>query len=414
MKAAVLSIGSELLRGDIVDTNAAYLTRQLSQLSFDVRRVIQVGDELDELTDVVKTCLKDVDIILATGGLGPTQDDLTRDAIAAAVGEDMYLDSGLVSEIESRFAALRRPMPTSNSRQAMLIPSAAAMANPNGTAPGWYVQKDDRIVAAMPGPPSEMQPMWRDHVHPRLGQLLSGATSTRTLITFGLGESTVEQRIDDVIGWRHDVTVATYAKTYGVEVHITAHAGQEPEANALLEEADARIRQRLGRAVFGSGEETLSGVVGRLLVERGLTLSIMESATGGELANQLTNSAGSSEYFLGGVIAYSRAVKEANGVPPAVIDENGLYSSATAIAMARSIRERLGSDVGLGVTGIAGEESLEGKPSGTCYVALSMNEVQEFRAISRPGRRDLVKRFFAQSALDLLRRQLQHSVSDIR
>jgi nicotinamide-nucleotide amidase len=403
----VLSVGSELLRGDIVDTNAAFLARALSRLGIEVTGVEAASDVLETLSDAVRRALARAEIVVTTGGLGPTQDDLTRDAIAAVLGEQMFQDPELAAQVEARFASMRRSMPASNFRQAMLIPSAEALANPHGTAPGWYVRSNGRVIAAMPGPPGEMEPMWREQVLPRIQTLLSGALTLRSLMTFGLGESTVEHRIADVIGANPRVTVATYAKAAGVEVHITAQGKTQAEADGLAAEIEAALRHRLGRAIFGSGEDTLSSVVGSMLTERRQTVAVMESATGGEVSNLITNHPGSSDYFLGGIVAYARSLKEQQGVPAAVIDEHGLYSAQTAAAMARAARERLNADIGIGVTGIAGTEQLDGVPAGTCFIAVTMGRITETREVHRPGRRDVIKRFFAQCALDLLRRQLQ-------
>jgi nicotinamide-nucleotide amidase len=404
VRAVILSIGSELMRGDIVDTNAAFLSRELSMLGFEVSRVGAYPDVLEELTEAVSDALMVATVTVCTGGLGPTQDDLTRDAIAAALGQELYFDEGLFREIEERFALLRRKMPESNKRQASLIPSASAIANANGTAPGWFVEHEGCVIVAMPGPPKEMQPMWRDGVVSRLKTLLPGHLGMVSLMTFGLGESAVEERIADVIGWRSDVTVATYAKEAGVQVHISARAESTCAAEDLVQEAEARVHGLLGDAIFGDTDDTLSSVVGRALRARHATLAVMESASGGDLASLITNNAGSSEYFLGGVVAYTRDTKSAFGVDEGVMDRHGLISPQTAASMAAAVRARLGAAVGLGVTGIAGSDAVEGHPPGTCFVALDTSGLQEVREVHRPASREVAKRFFAQSALDLLRR----------
>ncbi|HEX6510403.1 MAG TPA: molybdopterin-binding protein, partial [Chloroflexota bacterium] len=215
MRAAILSIGTELMRGDIVDTNSTFLARELGQLGFDVVGIESVPDTLDRLTEAVTRARSTASVTLTTGGLGPTEDDLTRDAIAASLGEELYVDQSLVDEIEARFASMRRRMPASNHRQAMLIPSARPLRNHHGTAPGWLVERDGFLIVAMPGPPKEMQPMWCESVSPRLERLLPGHLAMLSLMTFGLGESAVEERVQDVIHRREDVTVATYAKEAG-------------------------------------------------------------------------------------------------------------------------------------------------------------------------------------------------------
>ena len=406
MRAALLSVGSELLRGDIVDTNAAFLARQLSGIGFQVCRVEQVGDDLEDLTTAFQTAMQRAEVVLCTGGLGPTQDDLTREAIARAVGEEMYLDDLLVQEIETRFASMRRHMPASNMRQAMVIPSATAIPNPNGSAPGWYVRHNGCIVAAMPGPPSEMQPMWREWVQSRLEQLLPGKRFMLALMTFGLGESRVEEQIADLLNRWPEVTIATYAKEAGVQVHLTVQAATEERVAELGRAAEAAVRERLEESIFGTGDTTLSAAVGELLDRQDRNVAVMESATGGELASMITDHPGSSRHFLGGIVAYSREVKQAYGVSAEIMDRHGLVSAQTAQSMARACRDAFGVDAALAVTGIAGAESVEGKAPGTCYVALRLDGVDAVREIHRPGSREISKHFFAQSALDLLRRRL--------
>jgi nicotinamide-nucleotide amidase len=407
MRAAILSIGSELLRGDIVDTNAAYLARELSQIGFRVERHMTAGDDLAALTETIDDALRVADVVVGTGGLGPTEDDLTREAIAAALKEDLWIDETLVRDVEARFALMRRRMPLRNRKQAALIPSARAIPNPNGTAPGWHVERDGKTIVVMPGPPGEMEPMWRDTVLPRLERLLPGQVSMLALMTFGLGESAVEERIDEVIHWRPEVTVATYAKSSGVQVHVTARADTHDEADSLVGQAEAMLRERLGKAIFGTGDVTLSEAIGEQMARLGATLAVMESATGGTLGSLITNTPGSSSYFLGGVIAYSKEAKARYGVDRDVMERHGLISEETARAMSTAICRELGADVGIGVTGIAGSESVEGKPPGTCYIAVSRGNSTEAREIRRQGQRDFVKRFFAQSALDLARRVLE-------
>lgn len=402
----MLSIGSELLRGDIVDTNAAFLTRELSQLDFEVEWVEQIGDDLVRLRDAVSRAFGAAEITVCTGGLGPTQDDLTRQAIAAALGEQLESDPALVEALRARFGGLQRPMPENNLQQATLIPSARPIPNPNGTAPGWFVEKDGKLIVAMPGPPSEMRPMWRDAVLPQLRASGSAHLATRALMTFGVGESTVEDRIADIIAWRPDVTVATYAKRNGVQVHITARAPTAGDAEILAREAEVRVRKVLDGAVFGSGDVTISEVVGHELARRGLTLAAMESCSAGELANMITNTPGASDYFPGGIVAYTRETKVRYGVEQETMDKYGLISRETSLAMAHAARRQFRVDVGIGLTGIAGTEPVEGKPPGTCFVSVVAPSGEITRELHRPASRETFKEFVAQSALDMLRRHL--------
>jgi nicotinamide-nucleotide amidase len=249
--------------------------------------------------------------------------------------------------------------------------------------------------------------MWNEWVRPHLEALLPERPAMLSLMTFGLGESAVEERIDDVIHWRPDVIIATYAKSTGVEVHVTARAATGAEAAQLVEGAEAMLRSRLGDAIFGTGDETLTSVSGRMLQQQALSLAVMESCTGGELASMITDNPGSSSYFQGGIVAYTAEAKARYGVDATVMAAHGVISGETAISMAEAARRQFQADVGLGVTGVAGTEPVEGKPPGTVFVALQTADGDDVREIHRPGRRGVVKDFAAQCALDLLRRHLE-------
>jgi nicotinamide-nucleotide amidase len=407
MRAAVLSVGSEILRGDILDTNAPFLARDLSELGFEVVAIRAAGDDLTLLTEAVRQSLQSADLLLLTGGLGPTEDDLTRDAVAQAFGEEMTVDPRLVEEIERRFENLgRRYVPASNRRQAQLIPSASSLPNPNGTAPGWLVRKGGKIAAAMPGPPSEMEPMWRDEVRPQVQRLLPGSVAMRSLMTFGIGESALEERIADVIHRRPDVIIATYAKESGVQVHLTARSASTEDAERLAGETEALLRDRLGTAIFGTGDSTLASAIGDLCLRHGITLGVMESASGGMLGALITGHPGSSTYFRGSIVAYDPEVKARYGVDAATIAEHGAVSPETALAMASAAREALDSSAGIGLTGVAGKEAIDGRAPGTCFIAVCTDRSIRSAEIHRPGARATAQRFFAQSALNLLRLSL--------
>ncbi|MGH2447997.1 MAG: CinA family nicotinamide mononucleotide deamidase-related protein [Chloroflexota bacterium] len=404
MRATILSIGSELLRGDIVDTNAAFLSRELTWLGFEVSGISQVADDVEALERLLARDLDSNDVAVTTGGLGPTADDVTRDAIARVFEEKMQLDGNLLRGIADRFAD--RDMPPSNRNQAMLIPSARPIPNDNGTAPGWYVSRGGQHIVALPGPPGEMIPMWEKEVRGRLRDLLPGHLVTRSMMTFGLGESSVEHRIQSVIGRRGDVTIATYAKQTGVQVHVSARAPSHEIAEARVHDAVTEIQSELGEAVFGEGAVTLAEVVGKLLASRLLTLAVMESVTGGELANLITAVDGSSHYFTGGIVAYTRTAKAQYGVPEQIVQNHGLISGQTAVAMADAARQQMGSDIGLATTGVAGNEAIEGEAAGTAFIAISRSLGSDARKVTSIGPRQVIKHRVAQSALDLLRRQL--------
>jgi nicotinamide-nucleotide amidase len=262
------------------------------------------------------------------------------------------------------------------------------------------------MVAAMPGPPSEMHPMWRDEVRPALERLIPGNVAMTALMTFGIGESALEEQIADVIHWRPDVTVATYAKETGVQVHVTVRAASSEDAAELAQDAEGMLRERLGTAVFGTGDSTLADAVSRICTARGMTLAVMESASGGMLGALITQHTGSSDYFRGGIVAYTPEVKVQYGVPAEVIARHGVVSRETAQAMATAARTALQSTAGIGLTGIAGTDSIDGHPPGTCFIAVDVDGLARSAEIHRPGTRAAAQRYFAQSALNLLRLRL--------
>ncbi len=369
MRAEILSCGTELLLGHITDTNATYLAQSLASLGIDLYFVSQVGDNQSRIVETLRRAWERSDLIIMTGGLGPTEDDLARESISALLGETMQVDPGLEAELRRMFATRSASMPERNIKQATLIPSAQALPNPYGTAPGWWVEKDGHIIVAMPGVPREMYRMWEQEAIPRLSPYTGGLIFTRILRVSGLGESMVEERLDSLIH-SNNPTIATYAKTDAVDVRITAKAGTRKEAEQQVAQMEARVRQILGHHIFGIDKETLSDVVGKLLLARKQTLAVMESLTGGLLANRITDVPASSAYFIGGVVAYSTALKTQMGVPSGVLEQYGAISEETARAMAHAARELLGADFGLGVTGVAGPAMQEGKPIGTVYIAI--------------------------------------------
>jgi nicotinamide-nucleotide amidase len=405
MRAEILSIGTELLLGQITDTNATYLAQQLAGLGIDLFFVSQVGDNLERLTETLARARDRADLVLMTGGLGPTEDDLSREAIAAVLGETLTVAPRLEADLRSFFAGRGITMPERNIKQAWVIPSATPLSNPVGTAPGWWVERDERVIVAMPGVPHEMRRMWEHEVAPRLRPRTGAVLVTRTLRVAGLGESTVEERLRALLHSANP-TIATYAKRDAVDVRITAKATSEDEARALLAPVEARAREVLGEHVLGIDGDTPASVALALLRERGLTLGTMESCTGGLLASMITDVPGSSDVFRGGLVSYATALKERWGVPEATIAQYGVISIETAQAMARAASEQLDAGVGIGVTGVAGPDRQEDQPVGTVHIAVALGEristtSQQFR-----GDREEIKHRAAITALSLLRLHL--------
>lgn len=408
MRAEILSCGTELLLGHISDTNATFLAQSLSASGIDLYFVSQVGDNLGRIVDTLRHGWERSDLIIMTGGLGPTEDDLARESISTLLNEVMRVDPQLEADLRARFAARNFPMPERNLKQATLIPSAQTLPNPLGTAPGWFVEKEGHVIVAMPGVPREMYRMWEAEAVPRLATYIGASTLfTRIFRVSGLGESTVEERLDEVLH-NDNPTVATYAKADAVDVRVTAKAGSHSQAEEMVARVETRVRHLLGQHIFGTDKDTLQSVVGRYLNERQQSLAVMETLTGGLLASTITDASTGCGHFLGGVVASSPDLKIQLGVPRATIEQFGEISRETARAMAQAVRHFLKADYGLGVTGVSGPEEQEGKPAGTVYIAIEgpRGFVEGHGPGWRASREDQ-KRLVTLAALNLLRLHLE-------
>jgi nicotinamide-nucleotide amidase len=297
MRAEILSIGTELLLGQIVDTNSAWLAGRLADLGVDCHWMSTVGDNLPRATEAIRTALARADLVVCTGGVGPTEDDLTREAIAAAVGEEPRVDAALEAELRTWFSGRGLAMPERNRKQAWLIPSGRALPNPNGTAPGWLVEKAGKVIVAMPGVPREMTPMWERHVEPVIRA--GAAIRSRTLKLLGIGESAVEEALGDLVRSTRP-TVATYAKNDGVHIRLADRDADPAARDARIGHVEEQVRARLGRYVWGADADTLAGTIGALLIDRGWRLATAESVTGGELARALSE--GDPPWYAGGTV----------------------------------------------------------------------------------------------------------------
>jgi nicotinamide-nucleotide amidase len=403
MKAEIISIGTELLLGDIIDTNSAYLASQLPLLGLDLNFISMVGDNQGRLIETLKQAWQRSNIIITTGGLGPTQDDITREAIAEFLGEKLTVDYALVQKFEELFRYFKREMPPSNIKQATVIPSAEIVPNPRGTAPGWWVENDNRIIITMPGPPREMELMWSKEIMPRLQRRSSGAVIiSKTLKTFGLTEAEIDEKVSQFLPSTNP-TLATYAKIDGIYLRITAKAQTEDKAQKLINQREGDIRGILNDYVWGTDSETLEGIVGNLLSSKKLTLATMESYTGGSLANIITNVPGSSKYFAGGLVAYSEASRTAFGLDPKCTSRYGTVSAETCEAMATTARETLKTSIGLGLTGVMGPAEIEEQSIGTIFVSLDDGQHRRSFAKNYPGNRQQIKQRAVTAALFELR-----------
>jgi nicotinamide-nucleotide amidase len=409
MKAEIISIGTEILLGEIVDTNSAYVAARLPALGIDLYYKHTVGDNLDRLVEVLRRARDQNDLVICTGGLGPTEDDLTREAIAAVHGETPQVDPDLEADLRALFQRRgQTSMPARNLKQAWLIPSAHAIPNPRGTAPGWWAERDGKIVIAMPGPPAEMNRMWEEEVAPELLSRHPGTVLIkRTLKTVGIGEGMVDEILSPLLKSANP-SIGIYARADGVHVRMAAKAATPQEARSLIEPVEEEMRVILGPAVWGVDDDTFERIIGSMLVERGLTLAAMESCTGGLLSDVITNVPGSSRYYRGAVVSYATDVKEMMGVDPAIISEHGVLSAQTAAAMALAVRQRLEADIGIGITGVAGPDPQDGVPVGQVYIALDGGEQVPSQALSFQfaQSREAIKRRAVTQAIMLLRRAL--------
>jgi nicotinamide-nucleotide amidase len=407
MKAEIVAIGTEILLGEIVDTNSAYIARQLPELGIDLFYKTVVGDNRGRIVETFRRAWERSDLTIVTGGLGPTEDDMTREGIAEMLGETPRVDSALETHLRAFFAGRGYPMPESNIKQAWLIPSARTLPNPRGTAPGWWVEQNGRVIVTMPGVPPEMERMWSNEVRPELERRSDGQVLvTRTIKTVGIGEGTVDEMARPLYG-QPGIGIGTYARADGVQLRIGAKGATREEAWARIRPVEHEMDRIFGKAIWGKDDDTLEGYIADSMLASGSTLSVMESCTGGLLASTLTDVPGSTGYFVAGLVTYQTQQKIDAGVPAEVIEEFGVISAETARAMARTVRERIGTTYGVGVSGVAGPDPADGVAAGTVHVAVSCPDGSEASlSITMNSGRAAVKRRAVTTALLLLRRAI--------
>ncbi len=413
-QAVIIAVGSELLTPQRIDTNSLYVTERLNELGVRVRSKAVVGDDRDELADALRLALPRAELVVTSGGLGPTDDDVTRETVAAVFGLPLEEDPDTVASIRARFAARGLPMPAINRRQALVPRGTVALANAKGTAPGLWIERSGVACVALPGPPRELRPMFdtvaRERIAPRSG---GRGIFRRVIRVTGRTESHVDEVAHPVYSrWRSapvPIETSILASLGQIELHLAARGAAEDAAVRALDHATAELAGVLGRDLVSSDGSPLEAVVGRMLRERGCRVAVAESCTGGLVASRLTDVPGSSAWFQAGWVAYSNAAKVALlGVDAASIATQGAVSEPVARALATGARERGGVDYGIGVTGIAGPGGgSPDKPVGTVYVALAVPDgSQRVRRLSLYGEREQVKFQASQAALDLLRRAL--------
>ncbi len=409
MKAEIMGIGTELLMGELTDTNSSWIASRLPALGIELQWVSIIGDDLPKLTEAFKRGMERSDIIFTTGGLGPTQDDLTREAIAAAFDETPTVQQEVVEDLERYFAARGGPMPQHNIKQANLIPSARFVLNRNGTAPGWWAERDGKIVICMPGPPNENQSMWQEQVEPQLTELIEDeVTITRNIKTMGMSEGAVDEVISEFFGVENPY-LGIYSKADGIHLRVIARARDSHTAQGLIVPVEQAIHERLGDYIWGYDDDTPSQAAGQSLLEKGLSVAVIEMCTGGALANSITDAPDSLTYFKGGTVAYDGAALQAYGVPADILDQHGVVSQQSANAMAEIVRRNLSADLGVAVTGVPGPGEFEGKPLGLAYICVTNGKITRELEMRLPPRRVTIKRRVPNQALIELRRLVEEN-----
>jgi competence/damage-inducible protein CinA-like protein len=409
MNAEIVAVGSEMLTPERVDTNSLYLTGELNNLGVEVVGKFVVGDHLERLASAVKLAASRSEIVILSGGLGPTEDDLTREAVAQALDRKLTFNTEIATALEERFARLKRKMAEVNKRQAFVIEGATILPNDRGTAPGQWVEESGAVVMLLPGPPHELKAMFERQCLPRLARIVpKQVIRTIELRVAGMGESDLDQLIAPVYKKYENPATTILAAAGDIQIHLRARCDTEQQADALLAEVAAPIELLLGDRVYSRRGESMEAVVGDLLRQNHATVAVAESCTGGLLGERFTSVAGSSEYFVGGFITYSNELKiELLGVTPEILAEHGAVSKEAAEAMAIGARRRANSTYALSITGIAGPDGgSEAKPVGTTFIGLADLESVHVAQRQFIGDRNRIRMFASQIALDLLRRKL--------
>lgn len=408
MNAEIIAVGTELLLGQIVNTNAQYISSKLAEIGIDVYYHTVVGDNPDRLGNVIEIASSRSELIIFTGGLGPTQDDLTKEMVAKHFDLDLETDEKWLKRLEEFFRKMGREMSENNKKQARIPVGGTILVNSYGTAPGIFLEKDNNFVAMLPGPPRELKPMFENELMPLLTKRpeLIGKSKiiSRVLKLIGIGESRVDEILEDLLK-QENPTVATLVKWGQLHIRITAKEEEEEVASKKIQSIEEEIRQRLGKHIFGSDEDTIEKVVVKTLEEQGKTLAVIESATGGLISHKLTQVEGASNVILGSMVTYTKKTKKDwLGIESSLVEKDEAVNQELTLKMADEIRKKSNADFGLAVTGFAGPT---GNQVGLTYLAVSDGESSHSRKINLQGSRELNKEWMSNSALDLLRRKVQ-------
>lgn len=408
MNAEIVGIGTELLLGQIANTNAQAISSSLAGIGVDVYFHVVVGDNHQRIVSTLRRALERSDVVVITGGLGPTPDDITREAVAEVTGATLKRDETLVAAVEGIFRKLGRDMPLENLRQADLPTGATAIA-PEGTAPGFWLEHEGSLMFAVPGVPWEMKAMLNKTILPVLTERTGGGTTmSKEVLVVGLGESRTHELIRDLVDAQTNPTIAYRAGAGIVRVRVTAKAANETTAVGLIRPVESAIRERLGHHAVPGDAPSVADALGNMLRDRGATVAVAESLTGGLIGAALTGTTGAGDYFAGAIACYSSESKrDVLGIDEAILTGPGAVSEEAAAAMAEGAAQRFGADLGLSVTGVAGPSEQEGKPVGTIFVGASFGGRTEVRHVQAYGDRDNIRAMAATATLDLGRRLLQ-------
>lgn len=377
MKTSILAVGTELLFGQTVNTNAAYLSENLNLMGFDVMYHFVVGDNPARLKEKLADAFTDTDLVILTGGLGPTQDDLTKEMVAEYMGVEMHLDERVVDDLNAIFAKRGGNMPENNMKQAYLPDGCTPFYNASGTAPGFALEKDGKVAICLPGPPREMKWLFENGVRDYLEKFMEKKMVYRVIRTIGIGESDLEMLLMPLIDGQTDPTIATYAKEGECTLRVASQRDSEEEASAAVDEMTERVRKLAGEYIYSLENEELNEVVVRILKEKGLTIASSESCTGGMFAAAITDVAGASDVISSSYVTYSNESKiKELGVPAETIERFGVVSKETAEAMAAGTKKRSGADIAVSITGFAGPESDPGHEAGEAYIGYAVGDIK--------------------------------------
>jgi nicotinamide-nucleotide amidase len=408
LNAEIIAVGTELLLGQIANTNAQFISKELAEIGINVFYHSVVGDNSERLITAIKTAESRSKCLIFTGGLGPTKDDLTKETLGAALGVGLTIDEEALQRIEAYFTKAGRTMTENNRRQAIVLEGSQVLPNNNGMAPGMILEKEDHLYILLPGPPSEMKPMFLESVRPYLMKTQGEPITSRVLRFFGIGESALETELLDLIDNQTNPTLAPLAKEGEVTLRLSAKTSDPAEAQRMLDQLESKITQRVGEFLYGYGDDnTLPQVVFHALQEKGLTLAAAESLTGGAFSEAISAFPGASDIFLGGVVSYTNGVKQnVLNIPKAVLDKEGAVSERCAQLMAENVRQLTGANLGVSFTGVAGPSESEGKPVGTVFIGLASEQETIVYPLKLSGSRQAIRQRTIKNGFNIIRKSL--------